>query len=250
MKTIGWGGTVVTEGGAFQNDIHIEDGRIARLAARMDPDVLAGCCAEVIDASGRYVLPGAVDIHTHMDLDVGIARVIDDFYDGTVAAACGGTTTIVDHMAFGPKGCSPWHQVKEYHRLTDGAAAVDYGFHGVLQHVDDAALDDMAAIAAGEGITSFKAYMTYDGRLDDLDLMKVLERAAKARILIAVHCENHGIVTYWRERFVREGKTQARWHPVSRPREAEAEAVNRLLYLARAAGEAPEIGRASCRERV
>ena len=193
----------------------------------------------MIDASGKYVLPGAVDIHTHMDLDVGIARVIDDFYTGTVAAACGGTTTIVDHMAFGPQGCSPWHQVKEYHRLADGVAAVDYGFHGVLQHVDDGALDDMAQIAKEEGITSFKVYMTYDYRLDDLDLMKVLKRAKDEGILIASHCENHGVVTYYRERFVREGKTQARWHPVSRPAEAEAEAVSRLLYLARSAGEAP-----------
>ena len=104
-----------------------------------------------------------------MDLDVGIARAVDDFYSGTVAAACGGTTTIVDHMAFGPKGCSPWHQVKEYHRLADGNAVVDYGFHGVLQHVDDDALDGMAQIAEEEGITSFKIYMTYDFRLDDTD---------------------------------------------------------------------------------
>ena len=81
--------------------------------------------------------------------------------------------------------------------------------------------------------------MTYDFRLDDLDLMKVLERAGREQILIAAHCENHGMVTYWREWFVREGKTQAKWHPVSRPAEAEAEAVSRLLYLAKAAGEAP-----------
>ena len=239
MKTIIRGGTAVTENGAVQKDILVEDGRIARISDPGDPDASRTEGAEVIDASGRYVLPGAVDIHTHMDLDVGIARVIDDFYDGTVAAACGGTTTIVDHMAFGPKGCSPWHQVKEYHRLADGKAAVDYGFHGVLQHVSGEVLEDMAQIAREEGITSFKVYMTYDFRLDDLDLMKVLERAAEEGILIASHCENHGIVTCKREQFVREGRTQARWHPVSRPREAEAEAVNRLLYLARAAGEAP-----------
>ena len=232
MKTLVRGGTVVTEAGTVSGNILIEDGRILGITEAQDAD-------EVIDAAGKIVMPGAVDIHTHMDLDVGIARVIDDFYSGTVAAACGGTTTIVDHLAFGPKGCSPWHQIREYHRLADGNAAVDYGFHGVLQHVNDEALDDMAAIAREEGITSFKAYMTYDGRLEDLDLMKVLERAAREHILIAVHCENHGIVTYYRERFVREGKTQTRWHPVSRPAEAEAEAVNRLLYLARAAGEAP-----------
>ena len=235
MKTLVRGGTVVTEDGTFRGDVLIENGKIL--------EVLKGAqgtaADEVIDAAGKYVLPGAVDIHTHMDLDVGIARAIDDFYTGTAAAACGGTTTIVDHMAFGPKGCSPWHQVKEYHRLADGNAAVDYGFHGVLQHVNGEALDGMAQIAAEEGITSFKVYMTYDFRLDDLELMKILERAGREHILIASHCENHGIVTYYRERFVQEGKTQARWHPVSRPPEAEAEAVSRLLYLAQAAGEAP-----------
>ena len=236
MKTIIRGGTIVTETGTFPGDVLMEDGKILRVLKGTDR---AAEDAEIIDAAGKLVLPGAVDIHTHMDLDVGIARAIDDFYSGTVAAACGGTTTIVDHMAFGPKGCSPWHQVKEYHRLADGNAVVDYGFHGVLQHVSDEVLDDMAQIAAEEGITSFKIYMTYDFRLDDLDLMKILQRAVKENILIAAHCENHGIVTYFRERFVREGKTQTRWHPVSRPAEAEAEAVSRLLYLAQASGEAP-----------
>ena len=239
MKTIVWGGTVVTESGLHRKHVIIEDGRIADVTERVEQETLRTPGVEVIDASGRCVLPGAVDIHTHMDLDVGIARVIDDFYDGTVAAACGGTTTIVNHMAFGPKGCSPWHQVREYHRLADGNAVVDYGFHGVLQHVDDGVLDDMAQIAREEGITSFKAYMTYDGRLDDLDLMRVLERAAREDILIAAHCENHGIVTCLREKCVREGKTQAKWHPVSRPCVAEAEAVHRLLCLARACGDAP-----------
>ena len=239
MRTIICGGTMVTDSGMCKKDILIENGRIVRLSEHEASELLSGEDTEIIDAAGRYVLPGAVDIHTHMDLDVGIARVIDDFYDGTVAAACGGTTTIVDHMAFGPKGCSPWHQVKEYHRLADGKAVVDYSFHGVLQHVNDQVLDEMAQIAREEGITSFKVYLTYDYRLDDLDLMKILERAAKERILIAAHCENHGMVTFKREQFVREGKTQTKWHPVSRPCEAEAEAVNRLLYLAEASGEAP-----------
>ena len=239
MKTRICGGTIVTEQETFRGDLLIEDGRILKICGQdsgADPEPDG---AEVIDASGKLVLPGAVDIHTHMDLDVGIARAIDDFYSGTVAAACGGTTTIVDHMAFGPKGCSPWYQVQEYHRLADGNAVVDYGFHGVLQHVNGEVLDEMAQIAETEGITSFKVYMTYDFRLDDLDLMKVLERAGNEHILIASHCENHGIVTCFRERFVKEGKTQTRWHPVSRPPEAEAEAVSRLLYLAQAAGEAP-----------
>ena len=151
MKTIIRGGTIVTETETYQGDVLIEDGKI--LEIRKDSGARTAEADEVIDAAGKYVLPGAVDIHTHMDLDVGIARVIDDFYTGTVAAACGGTTTIVDHMAFGPKGCSPWHQVKEYHRLADGNAAVDYGFHGVLQHVNDEALEDMARIAEGNALS-------------------------------------------------------------------------------------------------
>ena len=153
------GGTIVSETRTFKGDILIEDGRIRKVTELNDAEsaMLQGDDEgmQIIRAEGKYVLPGAVDIHTHMDLDVGIARVIDDFYSGTVAAACGGTTTIVDHMAFGPKGCSPWYQVNEYHRLADGNAAVDYGFHGVLQHVDEDVLDEMAQIARAEGITSF-----------------------------------------------------------------------------------------------
>lgn len=238
MRTLIRGGTVVTDTDVFRGDLLTENGKILEII-RNEGDGFAGAADDTIDAAGKFILPGAVDIHTHMDLDAGIARVVDDFFSGTVAAACGGTTTIVDHMAFGPKGCSPWHQVREYHRLADGKAAVDYGFHGVLQHVDDSVLKDMAQIAREEGITSFKVYLTYDYRLEDLDLMSVLKRAAEEGILIAAHCENHGMVTCFREQFVKEGKTQARWHPVSRPAEAEAEAVSRLLYLAQAAGEAP-----------
>ena len=239
MKTVIFGGTIVTEQECFRGDLLIEDGRILAVSGPEGLPATETAGAEATDAKGKLILPGAVDIHTHMDLDVGIARAVDDFYTGTVAAACGGTTTIVDHMAFGPQGCSPWHQVQEYHRLADGNAAVDYGFHGVLQHADEQALDDMTEIAREEGITSFKVYMTYDGRLDDLELMRVLERAREEHILICCHCENHGIVTFFREQFIREGKTEVRWHPASRPAEAEAEAVNRLLALARAAGEAP-----------
>ena len=118
-----------------------------------------------------------------MDLQAGAHRAVDDFYTGTVAAACGGTTTIVDHMAFGPKGCSLWHQVEEYHRLADGKAVIDYGFHGVLQHVDERVLREMGELADREGITSFKAYLTYDDRLDDGALFQVLRQAKEDGIV-------------------------------------------------------------------
>lgn len=248
MRKLIKNGMLCTESGIYEADLLIEDGMIRKIGLGLS-DSLQELKGEestsrdhdlqVIDAKGRYVLPGAVDIHTHMDLDVGIARVIDDFYTGTIAAACGGTTSIVDHMAFGPKDCSLWHQVEEYHKLADGNAVVDYGFHGVFQHVNPQVLDEMGEIARKEGITSFKVYMTYNYGLGDGDLMQILARAKKEGILIASHCESDGIVNYRRDKFIKEGHTQAKYHPLSRPATAEAEAVNRFLYLAEAAGEAP-----------
>ena len=234
MKKIVQGGMIVTESSVFEGDLLIDGEKIAAVGRHLqDKD------AEVIDASGKYVLPGGVDIHTHMDLDVGIARVIDDFYTGTVAAACGGTTTIVDHMAFGPAGCDLKHQIDEYHRLADGKSVIDYGFHGVIQHVDEKILSQMREIAENEGVTSFKVYLTYGFMIQDKELTAVLRQAKEDDILIAVHCENDGLVGYLREKYTAEGKTQAKYHPLSRPAQAEAEAVSRLLHLASAAGDAP-----------
>ena len=227
-------GMIATDTEVFNGDILIDGEKIIEIGS--------GICAEdaeVIDVSGKYVLPGAVDVHTHMDLDVGFARAIDDFYDGTVAAACGGTTTIVDHMAFDPKDCSLWHQVNEYHRLADGNAVIDYGFHGVFQHLHESTLSEMCEIMEEEGITSFKVYMTYDYRLQDDEIFRVLRAAKKAGIVITVHCENHGVITQLRKEFVRDGKTEAKYHPLSRPARCEAEAVNRMIHLAAMAGDAP-----------
>lgn len=234
MKWLIKNGTIASEEKTFLADLLLEDDKIIKIDTNIE-DAEAKC----IDAEGCYVMPGAVDIHTHMDLDVGIARAIDDFYTGTIAAACGGTTTIIDHMAFGPKGCNLMHQVKEYHKLADHNAVVDYGFHGVFQHVNDDILKEMKKVVKVEGITSFKIYMTYDYKLSDEDIVRVLKQAKEDGILITVHCENDGIVSYFRKKFVGEGKTEVRYHPLSRPNEAEAEAVNRMLYLASAIGDAP-----------
>ena len=225
MKWLIKNGTIASEEKTFLADLLLEDDKIIKIDTNIE-DAEAKC----IDAEGCYVMPGAVDIHTHMDLDVGIARAIDDFYTGTIAAACGGTTTIIDHMAFGPKGCNLMHQVKEYHKLADHNAVVDYGFHGVFQHVNDDILKEMKKVVKDEGITSFKIYMTYDYKLSDEDIVRVLKQAKEDGILITVHCENDGIVSYFRKKFVGEGKTEVRYHPLSRPNEAEAEAVNRMLY--------------------
>ncbi len=229
-------GLVVNDTECIEADVLIEGESIKVV----EPRIAAEEGTEVIDASGKLLLPGAVDVHTHMDLDAGAHRSCDTFYSGTVAAAFGGTTTIVDHMAFGPKGCLPRHQVREYHRLADGEACVDYSFHGVLQErADERVLSEMKELSKEEGITSFKLYLTYDNMLRDRDVFAVLEEAKKDDILIAVHCENDGIISFLREKYGNENRLSAAWHPKSRPAMAEAEAVNRMLYMAACADEAP-----------
>ena len=234
MKKIIKNGKIATDSDVFVGDILIDGEKIAEVGRNIHCED-----TEVIDAAGMYVLPGAVDVHTHMDLDVGFARAIDDFYDGTVAAACGGTTTIVDHMAFGPKDCSLWHQVNEYHRLADGNAVVDYGFHGVFQHLHEETLGEMKEIAEREGITSFKVYMTYDYMLHDDEIFRVLRAAKEAGVVITVHCENHGVIQQLRREFSEAGCGAAKYHPLSRPPRCEAEAVNRMIHIAAMAGDAP-----------
>lgn len=235
MKTLIKNADIVSESGVYRGDVLI-DGEIIDCIGRdiECPD------AEIVDAGGRLLLPGAVDVHTHMDLDVGIARACDDFYSGTVAAACGGTTTIVDHMAFAHDDVSLMHQIEEYHRLADGRAVIDYGFHGVLQLMNDDKLAEMKAVSESEGITSWKAYMTYGANMtDDEWLYKVLRAASEAGLVIPVHCENDAVVETLKAEFGAAGKWQPRYHPLSRPAGAEAEAVSRLLHLAKLAGEAP-----------
>lgn len=227
-------GDIASETGVFRADILIEDGVVREIGRD-----LSRPCAEIIDAEGKYVLPGAVDVHTHMDLLAGACRAVDDFYTGTVAAACGGTTTIVDHMAFGPKDCSLWYDVEEYHRLADGKAVVDYGFHGTLQHVNDRTLDEMVEIAEKEGITSFKAYLTYDFKLSDAELFQVLRQAKEHGLVIPVHCENDGTIGYLRSLYRSQGKTEPIYHAKSRPSHCEAEGVSRMIHLAAMAGDAP-----------
>jgi dihydropyrimidinase len=225
---------VVSETAEEILDLLTEGETIKALGKNIPPQ--NGC--EVIDAAGKIVIPGGVDVHTHLNLDAGIAVACDDFYTGTVAAAWGGTTTIVDHPAFGPPGCALDHQIKKYHGFAKGRAVIDYGFHGVIQHVDAAVLGMMETLAA-EGITSYKVYLTYGFRLSDGDVFQVLKRARELGLLIAVHPENDGVINLLREQFIRERKTSPLYHPLSRPAECEAEAINRMILFAKMAGCAP-----------
>lgn len=225
--------TLVSAEKTIQGDLLIQNGQITQIAENIDIP-----SEETIEATGKIVMPGGVDVHTHFDLDVGIARSTDSFFTGTVAAACGGTTTIVDHMGFGPKDCSLDHQVNVYHQMADGQAVIDYGFHGVIQHVDESILDQMEALIH-EGITSYKIYLTYDGKINDREAFEVLCRSKDLGLMVTVHPENDGVVNYLRNYYSSHGLTSPKYHPLSRPVECEAEAINRMILFARMADDAP-----------
>jgi dihydropyrimidinase len=229
-------GYVLADDAEGRADLLVEGETIAAIGEPGSISVPPG--GEVIDAEGLLILPGGVDVHTHFDLDVGIATACDDFESGTIAAAFGGTTTIVDHIGFGPPGCPVTYQVERYHEKAAGHAVIDYGFHAVIQHVDDQVLRDFALLV-DRGITSCKVYTTYGYKIDDGGLLRVLERAKDVGMMVTIHPENDGVIGLLRERFGREGKLSPPFHPRSRPPECEAEAVGRAAKLARIVGDAP-----------
>lgn len=241
MKTLIKNGLVVLEDGPVRADLLIDGETIAaigeadEICGREAVDAAADC--RVIDASGRIVLPGGIDPHTHFNIMTSV-RSVDDFTSGTVSAVFGGTTTIVDHMGFGPKGCDLHHQFQVYKEYTDGKCVADYGFHGVYQDLDEQILEETASMV-DEGLSSFKMYLTYDYRQSDEEAIRILKRLGELGGMTTVHCENHAILTWLREKFLAEGRTEAKYHPLSRPSYCETEAVDRMIDLAMAAGDQP-----------
>ncbi|MGO1581166.1 MAG: dihydropyrimidinase [Peptoniphilaceae bacterium] len=206
-------------------DIYIEDEKIIEKGKNINKKA-----DRIIDAKGNYLLPGGVDVHTHMELDLDKYVSVDDFYTGTVAAAYGGTTSIVDHIGFGPRGCSLKSMIDHYHDLAETKAVIDYSFHGVIQDVTDkhlAELDDLFK----NGIVSLKMYTTYGGMLEDDKLLRVLKAAKKTGTVVCVHCENDGAIKELRQEAIDKGNLDPIYHAKTRPNSTEAEAVNRLIYL-------------------
>lgn len=235
MKQLIKNGILVDSDGQYAQDLLIENGVICQ----RDTAIEADSQCEVIDASGCYVMPGGIDVHTHFNIDVGIARSCDDFFSGTRAAACGGTTTIIDHMGFGPAGCNLHHQLNVYHQYAAGNAAIDYGFHGVIQHIDDGILEEMASMVHDEGISSFKLYLTYLYKINDTDVLRALGQLRQVGALTTVHPENDAAIALRRAVLVAAGKTAPIHHALSRPLECEAEAIGRMINLAHLADNAP-----------
>ena len=231
-RTLIKNGIIVTAADTVRADLLIDGSVIAKIGPGLDhPD------ARLIDAAGSYVLPGGVDVHTHLNLEANGVKVGDGFFVGSASAAFGGTTCVVEHPGFGPGGCSLLHQVERYRADALGQTVVDYGLHAVFQHVDGKVLDELTDLAE-KGVPSAKIYLTYDGRLNDHEILKVLDRTRRLGILAAFHAENDAIISFLRDKLRAEGKRAPLYHALSRPDYCEAEAINRILHLAEAAGSA------------
>ncbi|MCR5221385.1 MAG: dihydropyrimidinase [Lachnospiraceae bacterium] len=243
---------VVTEKGIVEANLAILDGKIANILPVMpeseEPSLIPES-KEVIDAKGCYLLPGGVDAHTHLDMPLSNGlKSADDFVSGTIAAAVGGTTTVIDYACQDANG-TLMEALTEWKKKAKGAC-VDYGMHMSIVRADDQTLSEMADMVS-QGVTSFKTYLVYDMRLSDEELYRVLERSANLGTIVTVHCENYGVLQYRTKKLLAEGKCEPKYHAVSRPDRCEGEAVNRVLQISAMADMAPVyIVHNTCRESI
>ncbi len=237
-------GTVVTASDTFRSDVGIADGKITALGQELPAD----SASDVLDAKGLYVLPGGIDVHTHLDMPFGGTQSADDFESGTIAAAFGGTTTLVD-FAIQYKGQTLRTALETWWKKAEGKAAIDYGFHCIVTDLPDARLAEMKALAR-EGVTSFKLFMAYPGvfMVDDGVIFKAMREAAEDGSMICMHAENGNAIDVIVQRALAEGKTAPKYHALTRPTTAEAEAVGRAIALAEMAGAPVYIVHLSCSE--
>ena len=234
MRVVVTGGTVVNASGSQQADVVTEDGRIVGIVS---PGSVTGELQ--VDAHGCYVIPGGVDPHVHFDSPTQKVPVADDFFTGTVAAAFGGTTTVID-FAFQLGGISLLEALAKAKTRAIDKAIVDYGFHVVLTKADDATLAELE-VAVAAGASSCKLYMAYKARgllLEDDEIFSIMRRARDAGMLVMLHAENGPITALFVKEAVEAGRTGPYWHAKSRPPLTEVEAIYRGITLAELAGSA------------
>jgi dihydropyrimidinase len=220
------GGTIVTATDQYVGDVLVEDDRITTIGT-----ALAMPADRVFDATGKYVLPGGIDVHTHLDMPFGGTTSADDFESGTRAAAHGGTTTVID-FAIQYKGQRLHDAWEAWQKKAEGKATIDYGFHMIITELNDQVEEEMDALVR-QGVTSFKLFMAYPGvfMLDDASIFRALLRTGQNGGTICMHAENGGVIDVLVKRALAEGKTAPKYHALTRPARAEAEATHRAIAL-------------------
>ena len=240
MRTIVVNGTVINAEGRVAADVIIEGERIVSVVPRSASAVVPGPDDTVIDAAGYFVIPGGVDAHVHMQLDTGTMVSSDSFESGTIAAAHGGTTTIID-FSEQRLGGQVFTAFEKRFAEAESQCVIDWGLHQVLGGVDAQALIDTRSLVEREGVASIKLFMAYPGRLysDDGQILRALQMCADTGMMAMVHAENGLAIDVLIEQAVAAGNTGPEFHSLTRPPELEAEAVHRAAVLARVAGNAP-----------
>src|SRR3954451_2157067 len=229
MRTLIKGGTIITASDTYEADVLIEDEKIITIGHDLPADT-------TIDATGKYVIPGGIDVHTHLDMPFGGTVSSDDFFTGHRAAAFGGTTTHVD-FAIQPKGATLREALDLWQARADGKAAIDYGFHIAITDLPDSGMAEIPQCVEW-GVTSLKLFMAYKGALqvDDATLFRAMEQAAAHGLLIMVHAENGDAIDILVRQALAAGNVEPTYHALTRPAALEAEATYRAIRLAEVAG--------------
>lgn len=241
MKTLIKNGRIITAVDDYNADLLIEDGTISMIARKIDIEA-----DKVIDANNRYVIPGGIDPHTHMDLPFGGTSSSDDFRTGTLAAAYGGTTTIID-FAVQSHGQALNQALDVWFAKAEGKAAIDYAFHMICTDLPDSRLPEIKDLIR-QGITSFKLFMAYPGvfLVDDGTIFKAMTTASEAGGLICMHAENGVVIDVLVKQALAQGRTAPKYHALTRPTKAEAEGTGRAIALAEMANAPVYIVHLSC----
>jgi dihydropyrimidinase len=244
FDTIIANGTIATAVDTYNADIGIIDGKIIAIAASLPREQ----GNKIIDAKGKYVFPGGIDVHTHLDMPFGGTVSSDDFDTGTRAALYGGTTTLIDFAIQG-KGQSLRTAFDTWMQKASGKANCDYGFHCIITDLPDARIEEMGQMVR-EGVSTFKLFMAYPGvlMLDDGSIFKALRATAKNGGMVCMHAENGSAIDVIVQQALAEGKTAPKYHALTRPTTAEAEAVSRSIALAEMAGAPLYIVHLSCND--
>jgi dihydropyrimidinase len=241
MRILIRNGRIVTAVDNYKADILIEGETVSTIGARLDIEA-----DRVIDAEGKLVIPGGIDPHTHMELPFGGTEASDDFRTGTIAAAHGGTTTIID-FAVQYKGQALSEGLDTWHAKAEGKAAIDYGFHLIVTDLEDERVPELYR-AMDEGVTSFKLFMAYPGVFlaDDATIFRAMSAAGSRGGLICMHAENGIVINEIIKRALAEGRTAPKYHALTRPTIAEAEGVHRAIAISEMAESPVYIVHLSC----
>jgi dihydropyrimidinase len=224
-------GRIITASDDYVADVYCENGTITAIGANLPAHRFTA--DRTIDANGQYVLPGGIDVHTHLNMPFGGTTSADDFESGTIAAAFGGTTSIID-FAIQYRGHTMRQALDDWMTRASGKAVIDYGFHMIVTELEDAGLHEMDRLVRDEGITSFKLFMAYPGvfMVDDATIFRALRRTGENGGLVCMHAENGGVIDELVKEALRKGQTAPKYHALTRPSRAEAEATGRAIALA------------------